>query len=47
MLEPTRFNFKPKEHWELAEQNGWIDFERGVKLAKSRFSVFMGMGAKL
>lgn len=47
VLEPTRFNFKPKEHWELAEQNGWIDFERGVKLAKSRFSVFMGMGAKL
>lgn len=47
VLEPTHFNFKPKEHWELAEQNGWIDFERGVKLAKSRFSVFMGMGAKL
>ena len=47
VLEPTHFNFKPKEHWELAEQNGWIDFERGVKLAKSRFSVFMGMGAKI
>ncbi|MDE7176024.1 MAG: serine--tRNA ligase [Helicobacter sp.] len=47
VLEPTHFDFKPKEHWELAEQNGWIDFERGVKLAKSRFSVFMGMGAKL
>ena len=47
MLDPTHFHFKPKEHWELAEQNGWIDFERGVKLAKSRFSVFMGMGAKL
>ncbi|WP_297810546.1 serine--tRNA ligase [uncultured Helicobacter sp.] len=47
VLEPTHFDFKPKEHWELAEQNGWIDFERGVKLAKSRFSVFMGMGAKI
>ncbi len=47
VLEPPHFDFKPKEHWELAEQNGWIDFERGVKLAKSRFSVFMGMGAKL
>ncbi|MCI5968804.1 serine--tRNA ligase [Helicobacter sp.] len=47
VLEIPQFNFKPKEHWELAEQNGWIDFERGVKLAKSRFSVFMGMGAKL
>ncbi|TLD85008.1 serine--tRNA ligase [Helicobacter sp. MIT 11-5569] len=47
VLEIPQFDFKPKEHWELAEQNGWIDFERGVKLAKSRFSVFMGMGAKL
>ncbi len=47
ILEPKNFSFKPKEHWELAAQNGWIDFERGVKLAKSRFSVFMGMGAKL
>ncbi|MBX7490109.1 serine--tRNA ligase [Helicobacter turcicus] len=47
VLEIPRFDFQPKEHWELAEQNGWIDFERGVKLAKSRFSVFMGMGAKI
>ncbi len=43
---PT-FSFTPKEHWELAEHNGWIDFERGVKLAKSRFSVVSGMGARL
>ncbi len=47
VLTPKTFAFTPKEHWELAEKNGWIDFERGVKLAKSRFSVFMGMGAKL
>ncbi|SFV56002.1 Seryl-tRNA synthetase [hydrothermal vent metagenome] len=47
VLEPKEFDFRPKEHWELAEQNGWIDFERGVKLATSRFSVLMGMGAKL
>ncbi|MBU0631696.1 serine--tRNA ligase [bacterium] len=47
VLTPREFTFKPKEHWELAEQNGWIDFERGVKLAKSRFSVINGMGAKL
>ncbi|MDY3113799.1 MAG: serine--tRNA ligase, partial [Helicobacter sp.] len=42
VLTPPTFSFKPKEHWELAEINGWIDFERGVKLAKSRFSVFLG-----
>jgi seryl-tRNA synthetase len=47
VLTPKEFSFTPKEHWELAEQNGWIDFERGVKLATSRFSVSFGMGASL
>jgi seryl-tRNA synthetase len=47
VLTPKEFSFAPKEHWELAEQNGWIDFERGVKLATSRFSVSFGMGARL
>lgn len=47
VLTPKEFNFTPKEHWELAEENGWIDFERGAKLAGSRFSVSFGMGAKL
>ena len=47
VLTPPSFDFTPKEHWELAEQNGWIDFERGVKLACSRFSVAYAMGAKL
>jgi seryl-tRNA synthetase len=46
-LTPGEFDFKPKEHWELAEINGWIDFERGVKLAKSRFSVLRGDAARL
>ncbi|QOY55151.1 serine--tRNA ligase [Candidatus Sulfurimonas marisnigri] len=47
VLMPKEFSFTPKEHWELAEKNGWIDFERGVKLATSRFSVSFGMGARL
>ena len=47
VLTPPEFSFTPKEHWELAEKNGWIDFERGVKLATSRFSVAFGMGARL
>ncbi len=47
VLTPREFDFKPKEHWELAEISGWIDFERGVKVAKSRFSVLNGMGARL
>jgi seryl-tRNA synthetase len=45
--EPKNFDFTPKEHWELAESTQWISFEKGVKLAKSRFSVMQGMGAKL
>lgn len=47
VLSPKTFDFEPLEHWELAKKNGWIDFEAGVKLAKSRFSVLRGMGAKL
>ncbi|QQW69695.1 serine--tRNA ligase [Helicobacter pylori] len=47
ILTPRVFTFKPKEHFELAQQNGWIDFESGVKLAKSRFSVIRGLGAKI
>jgi seryl-tRNA synthetase len=47
VLTPREFTFTPKEHWELAESNGWIDFERGVKLATSRFSVVYDMGARV
>jgi len=47
VLEPRAFDFEPLEHWALAQKNGWIDFERGVKLAKSRFSVLRGEAARL
>ena len=47
VLEPTKFNFTPKEHWELGESLGWLDFERGAKLSGSRFTVLRGMGARL
>ncbi|CAI8214105.1 MAG: serine--tRNA ligase [Sulfurovum sp.] len=43
--EKPTFDFEPKEHWDLP--NGWLDFERGVKLAKSRFSAIKGQGARL
>lgn len=39
------FNFTPKEHWDLSCD--WLDFERGVKLAKSRFTAIKGEGARL
>ncbi|MBA3450305.1 MAG: serine--tRNA ligase [Chloroflexia bacterium] len=41
------FDFEPKPHWELAENLGIIDFERGVKIAGSRFYVLRGDGARL
>ena len=47
VLDPRSFDFKPKEHWELSEINGWIDFERGVKLAKSRFAILKGEASRL
>ncbi|PHS33966.1 MAG: serine--tRNA ligase [Sulfurovum sp.] len=47
VLELKNFGFEPKEHWKLAEMNGWIDFERGVKLAKSRFSILRGEASRL
>lgn len=45
--EKPSFSFEPKEHWDLGEKNGWLDFERGVKLAKSRFSTMKGVAARL
>ncbi len=47
VLEPRSFNFEPKEHWALSEINGWIEFDRGVKLAKSRFAVLRGQAARM
>jgi seryl-tRNA synthetase len=41
------FDFVPKPHWELGPELGVIDFERGVKLAGSRFYVLSGAGARL
>lgn len=47
VLSPKNFTFTPKEHWDLAQNNGWIDFKAGIKLSKSRFSVLRKMGARL
>lgn len=39
--------FEPKAHWDLGPELGIMDFERGVKLAKSRFYLLGGLGARL
>ncbi|MBN2525021.1 MAG: serine--tRNA ligase [Deltaproteobacteria bacterium] len=41
------FDFPPKPHWELMEELGIIDFERGQKISGSRFYVLKGQGARL
>src|SRR5262249_16063162 len=45
--EPRTFAFEPRPHWELGELLGILDFERGARLAKSRFTVLWGLGARL
>jgi seryl-tRNA synthetase len=45
--EKRKFTFKPKEHWEIAEDLDIIEFERGVKIAGSGFYVMKGDGARL
>ena len=45
--EPKQFSFEPKPHWELGEALDIMDFERGARLAESRFTVLKGAGAKL
>ena len=45
--EPTQFNFEAKAHWDLGPELGMIDFDRGVKLAGTRFYLLGGMGARM
>lgn len=45
--QPHPFSFEPKPHWEIAENLGLIDFERGAKISGSGFMVYTGVGARL
>jgi seryl-tRNA synthetase len=45
--EPRTFDFTPQAHWDLGEQLGVIDMERGSKLSGARFYVLKGAGAQL
>ncbi len=44
---PREFDFEPKDHVDLGEALGIIDFERATKIAGSRFSILNGAGARL
>lgn len=44
---PPSFDFEPKNHWEIGEQLGILDFERAAKITGARFALYKGAGARL
>ncbi len=44
---PREFAFAPKAHWEVGEQLGILDFERGGKVTGARFTFYKGLGSRL
>lgn len=45
--QPKVFEFEPRNHIELCEKLGLIDFKRASKLSGSGFLLYMGYGARL
>jgi len=45
--EPRKTAFEQKAHWDICTAKNIVDFERGVKLSQSRFSLYRGKGAQL
>jgi seryl-tRNA synthetase len=45
--EPPEFDFAPKDHVDLGEQLGGMDFETGAKIASARFTTLTGKIAGL
>ena len=46
-MEPTKFDFEPKAHWDVGEGLDILDFERATKIAGTRFTIYKGLGARL
>ncbi|MBE9389900.1 serine--tRNA ligase [Vagococcus salmoninarum] len=44
---PKTFDFEAKAHWDVADDLGILDFERGAKVSGSRFVFYKGLGARL
>lgn len=45
--ERPKFSFEPKNHWDIGEGLGILDFERAGKVAGARFVINKGAGARL
>ncbi len=46
-MEPTKFDFEPKAHWDLGEELGILDPATAAKITGARFTVYSGAGAQL
>ena len=44
---PRQFDFEPKAHWDIGEDLGILDFDRGAKVSGARFVYYKGLGARL
>jgi len=45
--EPPQFDFEPKEHFDLGEALGLMDFEQAAKISGARFTTLKGQIARL
>lgn len=45
--EPKTLPFEAKPHWDLGEELGILDFERGAKITGARFTLYRGAGARM
>ena len=45
--EAPKFDFEPKNHWDIGEELGILDFARAAKIAGARFAVYRDAGARL
>lgn len=44
---PREFDFEPKAHWDIGEDLGILDFDRGAKVSGARFVYYKGLGSRL
>lgn len=46
-MEPTKFDFEPKAHWDLGKDLNILDPETAAKITGARFHVYKDLGARL
>ena len=46
-MEPTKFDFEPKSHWDIGENLNILDPQTAAKITGARFTVYRDLGARL